>query len=153
MESIKELLHNLKEHHIRTLLIHYRWDVKKVYDVFAEKGKERLCLEASVMVHDGSEIASVQLSSPALCEICMEDVPFNKMTKMDCSHCFCNNCKATLLFEKAISTYVKIKEELPRKVTEIPICQCGCMNRILASWKFIFLNKNESDNLNSDNCF
>nr|GEW72627.1 probable E3 ubiquitin-protein ligase ARI2 [Tanacetum cinerariifolium] len=124
MKTIMELLH-LKEHHARTLLIHYRWDVNKVSEVLVEKGKERLCFEASVdvlktgflidpverpvhvitsrvnmgfktlasvMAHDDGDIASVQSSSPVLCEICMEEVPLKKMTKMDCNHCFCNNC-------------------------------------------------------------
>ncbi|GKD07529.1 probable E3 ubiquitin-protein ligase ARI2 [Tanacetum coccineum] len=49
MKTIMELLH-LKEHQARTLLIHYRWDVNKVSEVLVEKGKERLCFEASVNV-------------------------------------------------------------------------------------------------------
>ncbi|XP_071694483.1 probable E3 ubiquitin-protein ligase ARI2 [Rutidosis leptorrhynchoides] len=88
-----ELL-NIKEHQARTLLIHYRWDVDKVIDVYVNKGKDRLYEEACVMVNHNSDVSSVRIqrSSVALCEICMEEVPIYKMTTMDCGHSFCNNC-------------------------------------------------------------
>lgn len=91
MQRVMELL-SLKEHQARTLLIHYRWDVDKVFEVLVEKGKDRLYAEACVMVQDNENLNSTHRSSLALCEICMEEVPVYKMTTMDCGHCFCNNC-------------------------------------------------------------
>lgn len=88
---------SLKEHHARTLLIHYRWDVDKVFTVFVEKGKDKLYAEAGVMVeaHDG--LRSPQFPpSKAMCEICMEEVPGIQTTRMECGHCFCNNCKCAV---------------------------------------------------------
>ncbi|KAK4481479.1 hypothetical protein RD792_012379 [Penstemon davidsonii] len=41
LQRFMDLL-SLKEHHARTLLIHYRWDFNRVSTVFVEKGKERL---------------------------------------------------------------------------------------------------------------
>ena len=32
----------LREHHARTLLIHHRWDVEKLFAVYVEKGKSWL---------------------------------------------------------------------------------------------------------------
>ena len=81
---------SLKEHHARTLLIHYRWDVNKVFSVFVEKGTDKLYKEAGVIVEELNDLSSFHFS---MCQVCMEDVPANEMTAMDCGHCFCNNCE------------------------------------------------------------
>ena len=81
---------SLKEHHARTLLIHYRWDVDKVFSVFVEKGTDKLYKEAGVIVEELNDLSSFHFS---MCQVCMEDVPANEMTAMDCGHCFCNNCE------------------------------------------------------------
>ncbi|XP_057468810.1 probable E3 ubiquitin-protein ligase ARI1 isoform X1 [Actinidia eriantha] len=80
---------SLKEHHARTLLIHYRWDVDKVFSVFVEKGTDKLYKEAGVIVEELNDLSSFHFS---MCQVCMEDIPANEMTAMDCGHCFCNNC-------------------------------------------------------------
>ncbi|KAD6454205.1 hypothetical protein E3N88_08911 [Mikania micrantha] len=86
---VMELL-PLKEHHARTLLIHYRWDVEKIFAVLVEKGKYCLFTEAGVpMSHDSNSSMS---TSTTTCDICMEDLLSSEMTKMDCGHCFCNSC-------------------------------------------------------------
>ncbi|KAK4390635.1 putative E3 ubiquitin-protein ligase ARI2 [Sesamum angolense] len=55
LQRMMELL-SLKEHHARSVLIHYRWDVDKVSTVFVEKGKERLYAEAGVSVVDSNNL-------------------------------------------------------------------------------------------------
>lgn len=91
LQRVMDLL-SLKEHHARTLLIFHRWDVDKVFQVLVEKGKDRLYAEACVMVHNDANISLKHRTSIALCEICLEEVPFYKMTTMDCGHCYCNDC-------------------------------------------------------------
>nr|XP_043627519.1 probable E3 ubiquitin-protein ligase ARI2 [Erigeron canadensis] len=91
LRRVMELL-TLREHHARTLLIHYRWDVEKIFAVLVEKGKDRLFTEAGLLVPGSDDLdASVSISTKT-CDICMEDLPSSQMTKMDCSHCFCNDC-------------------------------------------------------------
>ncbi|KAB2635722.1 E3 ubiquitin-protein ligase ARI1 [Pyrus ussuriensis x Pyrus communis] len=82
----------LREHHARTLLIHHRWDVEKLFAVYVEKGKSWLFAEAGVTVVDHQDLDPSPPNSPVMCAICMEDVPSNETTKMDCGHCFCNSC-------------------------------------------------------------
>ncbi|KAF5814359.1 putative transcription factor C2H2 family [Helianthus annuus] len=91
MRRVTELL-SLREHHARTLLIHYRWDVEKIFAVLVEKGKDRLFTEAGVPILESHNSDLLVSTSTTMCEICMEDLPSNEMTKMDCGHCFCNNC-------------------------------------------------------------
>ncbi|CAK9142609.1 unnamed protein product [Ilex paraguariensis] len=91
LRRVMDLL-SLREHHARTLLIHYRWDVEKVFAVLVEKGKARLFAEAGVSVVENHDADSPVLSSTETCDICMEDLPSSEVTKMDCGHCFCNSC-------------------------------------------------------------
>lgn len=92
-----ELL-SVKEHHARTLLIHYQWDVEKLFAVFVEKGKESLFSAAGVTVYDYRQFgnSSSSHSSNLTCDVCIEDVPGDQMTRMDCGHCFCNSCESLL---------------------------------------------------------
>ena len=88
-----ELL-SLKEHHARTLLIHYRWDVEKLLAVPVEKGKSCLFTEAGVTVVDNvDDDVPLSSSSTITCDICIEDASGDNATRMECGHCFCNNCK------------------------------------------------------------
>ncbi|XP_043713693.1 probable E3 ubiquitin-protein ligase ARI1 isoform X1 [Telopea speciosissima] len=82
----------LREQHARTLLIFHRWDVEKLFSVLVEKGKDRLFAEAGVRVVEQKADFSLQSSSTIMCNICMDDIPANVVTTMDCGHCFCNNC-------------------------------------------------------------
>ncbi|XVF45814.1 hypothetical protein PTKIN_Ptkin02bG0237100 [Pterospermum kingtungense] len=92
LRRVMEML-SLREHHARTLLIHYRWDVEKLLAVLVEKGKENLFSEAGVSVVESDDIGTpVPSSSTAMCDICIDEFPGDKMTKMDCGHAFCNNC-------------------------------------------------------------
>ncbi|CAN0899224.1 Probable E3 ubiquitin-protein ligase ARI1 [Linum grandiflorum] len=106
LRRVMELL-SVGEHHARTLLIYYRWDVEKLFSVLVEKGKAHLFTEAGVMVdgHYNSQCSS----STVTCEICMEEVRANTSTRMDCGHCFCNDCWTEHFI-------VKIKEGQSRRI-------------------------------------
>ncbi|KAF9620206.1 hypothetical protein IFM89_010941 [Coptis chinensis] len=86
-----ELL-GLSEQHARTLLIHHRWDVQKLLADLVEKEKDRLFAEAGVTVLESRCHFTSQSRSEETCYICMEDIPIEQVTTMDCGHCFCNNC-------------------------------------------------------------
>ncbi|KAK6131163.1 hypothetical protein DH2020_035092 [Rehmannia glutinosa] len=77
LQRVMDLL-SLKEHHARTLLIHYRWDADKVFMVFVEKGKEQLYAEAGVSVVETNNLSSSNVSSKISCEICFEEFPPTK---------------------------------------------------------------------------
>ncbi|XVE94091.1 hypothetical protein REPUB_Repub01dG0251000 [Reevesia pubescens] len=84
---------SLREHHARTLLIYYRWDVEKLLAVLVEKGKADLFASAGVSVVESEDAGTlVSSSSTSMCNICIEELPGDKMTKMDCGHSFCNGC-------------------------------------------------------------
>lgn len=87
-----ELL-SLREHHARTLLIHYRWCIDTLFGVLAEKGKSFLFAQAGVPVVESCDLLSPGSFTTMMCVICIDDVPGSEVTKMDCGHCFCNNCK------------------------------------------------------------
>ncbi|KAK3021781.1 hypothetical protein RJ639_045103 [Escallonia herrerae] len=83
---------SLREHHARSLLIHYRWDVEKLLAVLVEKGKPYLFTEAGVPVAEHQDLDLSVSASTLMCYICIDDVPSSEVTRMDCGHCFCNNC-------------------------------------------------------------
>ncbi|KAJ7945984.1 RBR-type E3 ubiquitin transferase [Quillaja saponaria] len=91
LRRVMELL-SLGEHHARTLLIYHRWDVEKLFSVYVDKGKAFLFAEAGVGMVEHQNHDSLLLSSTIMCDICIEDVPSDDATRMDCGHCFCNNC-------------------------------------------------------------
>lgn len=84
---------SLKEHHARTLLIYYRWDVEKVLSVYVEYGKERLFAQAGVTILEQDDLSSSELPCTVSCNICFDDVSAEEVTTMDCGHYFCNSCK------------------------------------------------------------
>jgi len=90
-----ELL-SVKEHHARTLLINYRWDVEKLFAVLVEKGKDSLfsCAGVTVLENQSCDSSVSGSSSMMSCDICIEDVPGHQMTRMDCGHSFCNICES-----------------------------------------------------------
>lgn len=91
LRRVMDLL-SLKEHHARTLLIHYRWDLERLFAVLVEKGKACLFAEAGVTVLEEVNFGSSVSSLTAMCKICIEEVTGSDVTKMDCGHCFCNEC-------------------------------------------------------------
>ncbi|KAL5562582.1 hypothetical protein UlMin_032329 [Ulmus minor] len=91
LRRVMDLL-SLREHHARTLLIHYRWDVEKLFAVLVEKGKASLFMEAGVSIVEHQDPDSLLPPSTVMCDICLEEIPGSEVTKMGCGHCFCNNC-------------------------------------------------------------
>lgn len=91
LRKVMDLL-SLREHHARTLLIHHRWDVDKLLAVYVEKGKTCLFAEAGVTSVEHQDLGSPSSASTTMCEICMEDVAGTEVSRMDCAHCFCNDC-------------------------------------------------------------
>ncbi|GMN66904.1 hypothetical protein TIFTF001_035966 [Ficus carica] len=90
-EQVMDILAR-KEHNTRSLLVHYRWDVDKLFSVLAEKGKNELYAEAGVPLFkhgDGLEFSS---SSRVTCAVCAVEVPANERRTMECGHYFCNTC-------------------------------------------------------------
>lgn len=84
----------LSEQHARTLLIYYRWDVERVFEMLERKGREALFLEAGVrFVESKGEGLGSSSGVGVTCEICFDDVDCGGATVMDCGHCFCNDCK------------------------------------------------------------
>ncbi|KAI3448059.1 hypothetical protein Pfo_004724 [Paulownia fortunei] len=91
LRRVMDLL-SVREHHARTLLIHYRWDVEKLIAVYVEKGKACMFAEAGVTVVELVDLDPQESTSTVMCNICMDDAPAKDVTLMDCGHCFCNNC-------------------------------------------------------------
>ncbi|CAH9079680.1 unnamed protein product [Cuscuta epithymum] len=91
LQRVMDLL-SIGEHHARTLLIHHRWDVEKLFADLVEKGKSRLFAEAGVSIDENNYNGHTVTSPSVMCNICMEELPGSEMTKMDCGHCFCNSC-------------------------------------------------------------
>ncbi|KAL2477196.1 putative E3 ubiquitin-protein ligase [Forsythia ovata] len=91
LQRVMDLL-SVREHHARTLLIHYRWDVEKLIAVYVEKGKACMFSGAGVTAVEIVDLDPPEPSSTLMCNICMDDVPATEVTKMDCGHFFCNNC-------------------------------------------------------------
>ncbi|CAM8974243.1 unnamed protein product [Rhodiola kirilowii] len=83
---------SLKEYQARTLLIFYRWDVEKLFSEYVENGLASLGSKVGLRV---PEYSGSDTSMPSLvrCDICMEDdVPKSSASRMDCGHCFCDDC-------------------------------------------------------------
>ncbi|KAM7477272.1 hypothetical protein LguiB_024515 [Lonicera macranthoides] len=136
LQRVMDLL-SLKEHHARTLLIHYRWDVDKVLTVFVEKGKDKLYAEAGVIVKEHDGLPSPQFPpSRVMCEICLEEVPGIDTTRMECGHCFCNNCWTEHFI-------VKINEGQSRRIR----CMAYKCNAICEEGKIINLVEARDPNL------
>ncbi|XP_072972706.1 probable E3 ubiquitin-protein ligase ARI2 isoform X2 [Typha angustifolia] len=91
LRKVMELL-TLSEQHARTLLIHYRWDVERIFELLDQKGSEQLFSEAGVTVVENKSCAFSSLSDLVTCNVCFEEIPANAVTEMDCGHCYCNEC-------------------------------------------------------------
>ncbi|KAL9248462.1 putative E3 ubiquitin-protein ligase ARI1 [Drosera capensis] len=83
---------SLSEHHARTILIHYRWDVETALSVLVERGRDQLFAEAGVKIMERSNPCSSS-SSKLYCAACMEEKSAHEFTTMDCAHYFCNECE------------------------------------------------------------
>ncbi|CAI9093642.1 OLC1v1029191C1 [Oldenlandia corymbosa var. corymbosa] len=111
LRRVMDLMSLKKEHHARTLLIHYRWNVDRVLNDFAEKGVEWLCKIAGLSLNTNQE-DDLQRSETITCGICFDEVPSrsDSSTMMECGHSFCNNCWTEHFI-------VKINDGQSRRVT------------------------------------
>jgi ariadne-1 len=86
-----ELL-GLREHHARTLLIHYRWDVERIFELLDQKGRNRLFSEAGIPLQYTNNVGTTS-SAEVTCNVCYDDVPPSAASEMDCGHSYCNDCE------------------------------------------------------------
>lgn len=91
LRKVMELL-ALSEQHARTLLIHYRWDVERIFELLEQKGRERLFSEAGVTVVERKGVELWSSRGVAMCSVCFEEVAASRVTEMDCGHFYCNDC-------------------------------------------------------------
>ncbi|GAU15723.1 hypothetical protein TSUD_89470 [Trifolium subterraneum] len=110
----KEELHrvmdmlSIRQQDARTLLIYHRWDVDHLFEVYVEKGKEFMFAQAGVSV-DEYRNSDSPVSAVVMCEICIDDIPSEEATRMDCGHCFCNSCWTQHF-------YVKVNEGQSKRI-------------------------------------
>ncbi|CAI9116644.1 OLC1v1017842C1 [Oldenlandia corymbosa var. corymbosa] len=109
LQRVMELL-SLREHHARTLLIHYRWNVDRVFTEFAERGEEWLYKTTGLPVKSSQNLDNSMSTPEITCEICFDEVPSRDSTVMECGHHFCNNCWTEHFI-------VKINEGQSRRIT------------------------------------
>jgi ariadne-1 len=84
----------LRLRHARTLLIYHRWNVEGLFGKLADKGEEELFREAGLPSRSASTSYEIFTDpSPVVkCGTCLEEVPQESATRMDCGHSFCNEC-------------------------------------------------------------
>ncbi|CAN6304285.1 unnamed protein product [Urochloa humidicola] len=89
--SMVMAMFNIKQHHARALLIHYRWNTDRLNDHLDRKGQDRMLMEAGVVVvpSAGSKRPS---RKKVTCTVCFEDFSPHAISAMDCGHFFCNDC-------------------------------------------------------------
>ncbi|KAJ6799768.1 putative E3 ubiquitin-protein ligase ARI2 [Iris pallida] len=127
MEDLRKVMELLviSEQHARTLLIHYRWDVERIFELLEQKGKERLFPEAGVTIIEKKGINLPGSTSMYTCNICFEDVSPGEATEMDCGHCYCNGCWTEHFI-------VKIKDGQSRRIRCMaPKCNAVCDEAIV----------------------
>eukprot|EP00245_Coleochaete_scutata_P002211 TRINITY_DN1290_c0_g1_i1.p1 TRINITY_DN1290_c0_g1~~TRINITY_DN1290_c0_g1_i1.p1 ORF type:complete len:712 (-),score=157.04 TRINITY_DN1290_c0_g1_i1:783-2918(-) len=108
LRKVSEVL-GIRLQHARALLIHHRWDVEGLFGKMADKGEEVLYLEAGVPLQ-GRGVSRKRIPEIVSCGACLEEVPRDNATMMDCDHCFCNDCWRTHFV-------MKITEGQSRRVT------------------------------------
>jgi len=113
-------LFNIKQHHARALLIHYRWNTDRLGDHLERKGQERMLMEAGVALQQQETSSSSRPSSRSrvLCEVCFEDFSPRHVSTVDCGHSFCNDCW-TQHFVAALDLG---KKQIPCMAFKCPAC-------------------------------
>ncbi|XP_020095693.1 probable E3 ubiquitin-protein ligase ARI2 isoform X3 [Ananas comosus] len=124
LRKVMELL-ALREQHARTLLIHYRWDVERIFELLEVKGRERLFLEAGVSAIENKGRVLSSSPCPITCNVCFDEVPPSRVSEMDCGHCFCNECWTEHFI-------IKINDGQSRRITCMaPKCNAVCDEAIV----------------------
>ncbi|KAK6159430.1 hypothetical protein DH2020_006744 [Rehmannia glutinosa] len=81
---------SVKEHHARTLLIHYRWDVEKLISVYVEKGKSCMFSEAGVTVVELADLDPPESSSHGWTEHFVVKINEGQSKRIRCMAHKCN---------------------------------------------------------------
>ena len=92
LQKAMDLL-GLSERHARTLLIYYRWDVERIFEMLEKKGRELLFWEAGIKIAENKRAILACSSDQITCGICFDDVSRDETSMMDCGHYFCIDCK------------------------------------------------------------
>ncbi|OAY76225.1 putative E3 ubiquitin-protein ligase ARI2, partial [Ananas comosus] len=119
--SVMDLL-SLSEGNARTLLIHYRWDVERIFELLDRKGKHWLFSEAGITIAEKPKHYALSTSSagPVTCAVCFEKIPSSGVTEMGCGHFYCNGCWTEYFI-------IQIKEGQSRHITCMtPTCKAIC---------------------------
>uniref|UniRef100_A0A7N0V0S5 RBR-type E3 ubiquitin transferase n=2 Tax=Kalanchoe fedtschenkoi TaxID=63787 RepID=A0A7N0V0S5_KALFE len=111
-------LFSLREHHARTLLIHFRWDVHKLISVFVENGADRLYSLVGIVLPKDFPSSVSDLSTVG-CQICFEEKMSSEVTMMDCGHYFCKGCWAEYFI-------VQIQGGLSKRI-RCMACKCNAI--------------------------
>ncbi|KAJ3703444.1 hypothetical protein LUZ61_007149 [Rhynchospora tenuis] len=120
LRKVMDLL-GVNEHNARTLLMHYRWDVERIFELLDQKGRDRLFSEAGVTLYKNMK----SLTGTVTCMICFEEVLPDASTEMDCGHRFCNDCWTGHFI-------VKINEGLSRRIKCMaPKCNTICDESVI----------------------
>ncbi|XP_038970263.1 probable E3 ubiquitin-protein ligase ARI1 isoform X2 [Phoenix dactylifera] len=133
----------VSEQHARTLLIHNRWNVERVFELLERKERERLLCEAGVLIAENEGLDLWKSSSAITCNICFEDVAPNAATAMGCGHCYCNDCWTEHFI-------VKINDGQSRRIRCMaPKCKAICDEAIIRN----LVSEKYPDIADRFNCF
>ncbi|KAJ3674045.1 hypothetical protein LUZ60_006037 [Juncus effusus] len=120
LRKVTDLL-SLTEHHARTLLMHHRWDVQRIFELLDRKGRNRLFAEAGITIKENKRVVSGSIT----CQICFDEVGVEESSEMDCGHRFCNDCWTSHFS-------VKITEGLSRRIKCMaPKCPTICSDSVI----------------------
>ncbi|XP_074577316.1 putative E3 ubiquitin-protein ligase ARI2 [Curcuma longa] len=124
LRNVMELL-GLKEQHARTLLIHYRWDAERIFELLDQKGMDRLFSEAGVPTGGVDNKGLSTAANPLTCNVCFETIPADAIFEMNCGHSFCNDCWTEHFI-------VKINDGQSRRIRCMaPECSAVCDEAII----------------------
>ncbi|KAH7660933.1 E3 ubiquitin ligase RBR family protein [Dioscorea alata] len=132
MEDLQKIIEflSLSESSARILLIHNRWDVTRILELFDRKGKEQLFLEAGLVLDDNNNNnnnndSSFSALSQITCNVCFDDFSKDEFSIMSCGHYYCNNCWTEHFI-------VKINNGASRRISCItPKCNAICDEAIV----------------------
>lgn len=84
----------LEKWQARALMMHFRWDVKRIESTFADQGPQALMAAAGLMRPEGAEAPmEIDGGTTISCMVCMDDVEPSQATRLTaCGHAFCDDC-------------------------------------------------------------
>eukprot|EP00850_Spirogloea_muscicola_P009454 SM000053S17411 [mRNA] locus=s53:270701:276464:+ [translate_table: standard] len=133
--------------HARALLIYHRWDIESLFGRLADKGEERLFVEAGLPFNARSAGVMQEMQGQVNCRACLETVASASATMMSCGHSFCNDCWTRYFI-------IKILEGQSRRVTCmehkcIAICDEHKVRKLVGAFDADAVNRYEQSLLES----